>query len=169
MSCALTTGYSLPCRDSVGGVKRFYLMEWDSADTLNISGGTVIGWTGYATFRKYEQEEETSVYSEAIQTSRTNGTQFYEQDLTAVLYKGQASIRNEIYLLAQNRLFIIVRDENDKYWLMGRQHGAMLEPSTFSTGTARGDRNGYELKFKAKEPLPAEEIDSSLVTTLGLT
>lgn len=168
MSCALTTGMTTDCRDSVGGIKAFYLGVFNTTGTTSITTGTVNGWTGSPTFYKYEQFDDTGSFTETIQTSRTNGTKFYKQDLTAVLFKGQAATRNEILLVAQNHLFIIIRDFNDKYWLMGRQHGAMLAPSTFQTGTQNGDRNGYELKFEASEPLPAEEIGSGLVVTLGL-
>jgi len=170
MACALTTGYSLDCRDSNGGIKRFYIAEFTTAWSYTLSGGTIAtSVSGAPTFRKYEQEIETGMFEESIQTSRTNGTLFYEQDLTMVLFKMQATLRNEIYLVAQNRLFIIARDENDKYWMVGRQRGAMLEPSKAGTGTARGDRNGYELKFKGKEALPAEEVSATVVAALSLT
>lgn len=170
MSCALTTAYSLDCRDSIGGVKKIYFGVWSANTSWTITTGTVTAIvTGAPTFYGYQQEIETANWAEQIQTNRANGTLFYEQDVTAILYKMQATLRNEIYLLAQNRLVIIVLDENGKYFMLGRQRGAMMEPSTSGSGTARGDRNGYELKFKAKEPLPAEEVSSSVVSTLGLT
>lgn len=170
MACALTQSLSLDCRDSNGGVKKIYVANWTSAWAFTVTTGTVTASTsGAPTFYGYEQEIETANFTEAIQANRVNNSLFYEQDVTAVLYKGAATKRNELYLLAQSRLFVIVRDENDKYWLVGRQRGAMLEPSTFNTGTARGDRNGYELKFKAKEALPAEEVSATVVTALGLT
>lgn len=169
MACALTSNLTLDCRDSIGGIKRFYVSEWASGTTWTVTTGTVTAVSGNGTFRKYEQEEETGLFEEQWQASRENGTLFFEQDATMIFYKGQATTRNELLLVAKNRLFIIARDNNDKYWLMGRQSGAMLEPSKFTTGTAKGDRPGYELKFKAKELAPAEELSASVVTTLGLT
>lgn len=170
MACALTTGYTSDCRDNSGGIKRFYIAEFTTAWAYTIASGAItVSTSGAPTFRKYEQEIEVGSFEESIQTNRQNGTLFYEQDLTMVLIKMQAVLRNEIYLVAQNRLFIIARDENDKYWITGRQRGVMLEPSKAGTGTARGDRNGYELKFKGKESLPAEEISAAVVTALALT
>lgn len=170
MACALTQGYAQVCRDNSGGIKRFYIAEWSTAWAYTVSGGTIVTSTsGAPTFFKYEQELETGTFDENIQASRTNGTLFFDQDVTMVLFKMQASLRNEVYLLAQNRLFIIARDENDKYWLVGRQRGAMLEPSKAGTGTARGDRNGYELKFKGMESVPAEELSAAVVAALNLT
>lgn len=169
MPCALTTNLSLDCRDSIGGIKRFYVATWASGASFTIVTGTVTVASGMGTIYKYEQEEETGLFEEQYQASRENGSLFFEQDATAIFLKGQAATRNELLLLAKNRLFIIARDNNDKYWLIGRQTGAILEPSKFTTGTAKGDRNGYELKFKAKEPLPAEELSAAVVTALALT
>jgi hypothetical protein len=170
MACALTQGYVAGCRDSNGGIKKFYIAEWTSAWAYTIASGAVtVSTSGAPTFRSYEQEVESGMFEESIQTNRQNGTLFYEQDITMILLKMQATLRNEIYLVAQNKLFVIARDENDKYWLIGRQRGAMLDPSKAGTGTARGDRNGYELKFKGKEALPAEEISATVVTALALT
>lgn len=169
MACALTQGYAAGCRDSNGGIKKFYIAEWTSAWAYTLSGGTIAtSVSGAPTFRAYEQEIESGMFEESIQTNRQNGTLFYDQDITMILLKMQASLRNEIYLVAQNKLFIIARDENDKYWIVGRQRGAMLEPSKAGTGTARGDRNGYELKFKGKEALPAEELSAAAVASLLL-
>lgn len=170
MACALTQGYALDCRDNSGGIKRYYIAEFTTAWAYTLSGGTIAtSVSGAPTFRRYEQELETGSFEEPIVPSRTNGTLFYTQDVTMVLFKMQASLRNEIYLLAQNRLFIIARDENDKYWLIGRTRGAMMEPSKAGTGTARGDRNGYELKFKGMESVPAEELSATVVAALSLT
>lgn len=169
MACALTQGYAQVCRDSNGGIKRFYIGEFSTTPTFTIASGVITAISGAPTFYKYEQEIETGSFEETIQANRQTGTLYYDQDVTLVMFKMQAVLRNEIYLLAQNRLWIIARDENDKYWLVGRARGAMLEPSKAGTGTARGDRNGYELKFKGKESVGAEELAPALVTTLGLT
>ncbi len=111
--------------------------------------------------------KETAALTENITTNDTNGTLFFEQDLTFTIRKMQASLSQEIKLLAQNRLMIIVLDRNGKYWLLGQNNGAELQPSTSVTGTAFGDMNGYNLVFKAKEENPMNEVAANLIS--GLT
>jgi outer membrane protein assembly factor BamB len=168
MACALTQGYTLDCRDSVGGIKTIYVTELANKSSITAASGTITAFTLTAgkKFWTYELMKETAALTENITTSDTNGTLFFEQDLTFTIRKMQASLSQEIKLLAQNRLMIIVLDRNGKYWLLGENNGAELQPSTSVTGTAFGDMNGYNLVFKAKEESPMNEVASNLITSL---
>ena len=168
MACALTSGRALDCRDSVGGIKRLLITELANKATLTTTSGAISAFTLSTgkQFWSYEQVRETSNFSEAIQASVENGTLAYETTLTAIFNKGETSTRNQIRLLAQNRLMIIAEDRNGKYWLIGEANGAELTAGSYASGTAMGDRNGYELTFVAKEAEPMKEAASGLIATL---
>lgn len=168
MACALTSGRALDCRDSVGGIKRLLITELANKATLTTTSGAISAFTLSTgkQFWSYEQVRETSNFSEAIQASVENGTLAYETTLTAIFNKGETSTRNQIRLLAQNRLMIIAEDRNGKYWLLGETNGAELTAGSYASGTAMGDRNGYELTFVAKEAEPMKEVSSGLIATL---
>ena len=168
MACALTAGRALDCRDSVGGIKRLLITELANKNGFVITNGAITTFT-LATgkqFWVYDQVRETSNFSEAIQASVENGTLAYETTLTAIFNKGETATRNQIRLLAQNRLMIIAEDRNGKYWLLGEANGAELTAGTYASGTAMGDRNGYELTFVAKEAEPIKEVASGLISVL---
>jgi hypothetical protein len=168
MACALTSGRALDCRDSVGGIKRLLITELANKATLTTTSGAISAFT-LATgkqFWSYEQVRETSNFSEAMLASVENGTLAYETTLTAIFNKGETATRNQIRLLAQNRLMIIAEDRNGKYWLLGETNGAELTAGSYASGTAMGDRNGYELTFVAKEAEPMKEVASGLIATL---
>lgn len=169
MACGTLTGYTNPCRTGVGGIRKVWAAFWTSGSAYTIVSGQVTGVTGTPTFVGYEQETESSDFKDNYHTNRVNGTFFSEQDLSLMFLQGSAAKRNEVLYMAQNRLLMVALDEDGIYWIIGRQRGAMLEPSDFSTGKASGDMNGWTLKFKAKEPLPAETLQASVVTTMGLT
>lgn len=38
MSCNLTSGYSLGCRDSLGGIQRVYIGTWDADTVYGLTG-----------------------------------------------------------------------------------------------------------------------------------
>jgi len=160
MSCALTQGYTLDCRDNVGGVKEVYITELSNMTTPSISSGTVTSITMKtgSQFWKYQLEKETSSLAEHIQTNDANGTVYYEQDLDFNIRKLQATWRDQIRALAQNRLAVIVLDRNGSYWLCGLNNGLELQKSETITGKAMGDFNGYQLKFKGKEELPMPQV-----------
>ncbi len=160
MSCALTQGYTLDCRDNVGGVREIYITELSNMTAPTVTSGTVTAITMQtgSQFWKYQLEKETATLIEHIQTSDANGTVYFEQDLDFTIRKLQAAWRNEIKSIAQNRLAIIVLDRNGLYWLCGMNNGLELQNSDTATGKGMGDFNGYHLKFKGKEEQPMPQV-----------
>jgi len=169
MACALTQGYTLDCRESLGGIKAVWLIAHANVSAVTEASGIVSAITKSAgkVFYKYELVKNTGALTETITASVENGTVFYAQEMTVVLNKLQANTRNEILLLAKNTLMAVVQDANDKYWLVGRYTGLDVTGGTAATGTAQGDRSGYSLTFTGGEKELAPEVSSSIIA--GLT
>ena len=98
MACALTQGFTLGCRDNVGGIKTVYIIELANVSSFSpsdLSGTlTAITMSGGAKFWTYNMEKETASLEASIQTNDANGTVFYEPTLTMPLRKMQASSRD---------------------------------------------------------------------------
>jgi hypothetical protein len=62
--------------------------------------------------------------------------------------------RNEIKVLAQQRLVAIVEGNDGSYWLVGYENGLELNAGTSATGTAFGDLSGYSLTLSGMEKEP---------------
>lgn len=171
MACNLTQGFTVGCKDSIGGIKKLFFREFSSITTVTTNTtGTVTDiddGAAAADFYTYECVKETSNASETIQVSVENGTVVYEQSVTYVLNKSEQAKRNEIKLLAQARLMCIALDSNDNYWLYGEVSGLDLTgDSQITLGQAFSDRNGYSLTFMGKEPEPARLVLSSAFTAV---
>ena len=169
MSCALTQGYALDCRDSLGGITEVYFIEKGNVTAVTQASGviSVITKASGKVFRKYELVPGTSSLTENVNANVQNGTVFYASELSIILNKLQANTRNEILLLAQNTLLAVVGDNNGKYWYLGKVHGLNLTGGNGATGTAQGDRSGYTLTFSASEKELSPEVSSSIIA--GLT
>lgn len=168
MACALTQGYTLDCKDSLGGLKSVLFIESENVSVATEAAGVVtdISLAVGKYFYKYELVKETSMFMETVTASIQNGTIFYAQELTIVLNKLQANTRNEILLLAKNNLVAIVEDKNGKYWYLGQNGGLDITGGTAGSGTAAGDRSGYELTFSGQEKELAPEVTSSIIAGL---
>lgn len=168
MACALTSSYTLDCRDNVGGIKKVYLTEHANVTAITSASGVITAITMAASkvFRTYELEKETGEFTENYQTNDANGTLFFEQDLTFPIRKMTAAMSSEIKLIAQNRLAIITLDRNGKYMLLGENNGVEFQPSTAKSGKSMGDFNGYTLVFKGKEESFAKEVSSGIIAGL---
>jgi len=145
--------YDLDCRDTVGGVKSVRLaglQEYEALSATIVDGAvTVIPAT--ATFYKYEQLKETSSLTETINGSSQNGTVYFTPEVVVVLSKLNVDKRNEIKVLAQQRLVAIVETNDGSYWLVGYQNGLELNAGTSATGTAFGDLSGYNITLSGLE------------------
>lgn len=168
MSCALTQGFSIDCREGMGGLKELYVIELNNVSGITAASGvitTIAKQTGKR-FWKYQQLAQTAQATEEITGSDENGTIYYAQSIEIFLNKMQASLRNEVSFLAKNRCIIVTVDRNGKAFLYGQTLGLTVNTGTGGSGRAYGDRNGYGLTFAGAEPEPAQEVQASVIATL---
>lgn len=168
MSCALTQDYSFGCDVGAGGLKEVYLIELENISSITESSGTVTAITKASgkIFRKYQLVQDTATAEETLTGNLQNGTLYYAQKVTMVINKQNVAVRNEILLLAKNRLVIVTVDNNDTYRMYGWDQGVRLNEGSAATGTAWGDRNGYTLTFSGNQRELALFVQASVLDTL---
>lgn len=168
MACALTQGYNLDCRDSYGGVKEVYIMEFENASSITLTSGVVTTITKVTgkKFWKYNVIAHTAEGEEALTSSRENGTSSNKQSVKFPINKMTAAVRAELLLLAKNRLLVVVVDENGTGWLYGYGYGLMSTSIGAKTGKALADRNGYEIVLEGEEKDLAYSIDAATLAAL---
>lgn len=175
MSCSITSGFALGCRDNTGGIKALYILS-GSVSTITESANEISDISGTGVFYQFDLQRGTSDFTETINGSTENQTVFYEATINASFAKLQTSTRNQVKVLAKNPdLKIVVETNNNesgsKFIYVGRVNGAILNAGQGQSGTALGDANGYTLTFTAQEPSPADIITgTSLADALtGIT
>jgi hypothetical protein len=174
MACDITSGFTLGCRDNSGGIKNIYILSGSITTITEVSDGLISDISGSGTFFKYELTKNTGDLTEAPTPSLENGTVYYEQTVNAAFHKLQASIRNQVKVLAQNPDLKIVVETNNgeespytgKFFLVGRYRGATLSAGSATSGTTFGDANQYALTFQGLEPQPMDEIQTADGTLL---
>ena len=170
MSCSITSGLTLGCKDSQGGLEYLYIADLPTYDTIttDVDGKIVSldasGAPVTITFYKYEVPKQSSSFTETINADNTAGTVFYQQDALMVFNKMESVKRDQIKLLAQNpKLLVVIKDGNSKFWSVGVTRGAELTAGSVATGTAYGDRNGGEITLTGLEPDPSYECAAAFV------
>lgn len=173
MSCDITNGRIEQCKDSVSGLKAIYFINYDdlNPDDVDYVSGTdeIDDWTPIAAgplqLYKYELKGANS-FETTINSSRENGTTFFQQTLTIQLKRQDVTTHKNVKLLAYGRPRIVVRTMTDQFFLMGLTQGADVTAGTVSSGSALGDFNGYNLTFEAMEVSPANFLNVSDETAL---
>jgi hypothetical protein len=163
MSCLLSTGYTLGCRDSIGGIQEVWIGNFKSGATYTLDANeritTFSGTT--ASYFKFEQEMETGQFNQTGAYSTENGTVFFTQEAMLTFHKNDAALRNQLLVLSQANMSVIVRDQRGELWLMGYQNGVRTTAGSMNAGKAFGDLNGVTLTLQAKEPEPAYSISAT--------
>jgi len=164
MACTLTTGRSLPCRDSVGGLKAVWFADYGTLGTLTVTNGNVDSISGSPALFQYDLKGNSSL-EQTITASTENGTSFYEQALNLTLTKLDVETQESIKLIVKARPHVFLEDYNGNYLLVGAVHGAEVSGGTIVSGAAMGDLSGFTLTLTAQETIPAYFVTASVVTT----
>tara|TARA_R110000772_G_scaffold16001_3_gene45908 strand:+ start:121 stop:633 length:513 start_codon:yes stop_codon:yes gene_type:complete len=168
MACLLTTGYQLGCRDSIGGIQEIYIANFSSGATYSLDANDNITGVGgvTASYYTFEQEMETGQFDQTGEYSTEMGTVFFTQDVTVMLHKNDAALRNQLLVLSQANMSVIILDQRGEYWLIGYQNGVRTTAGAMNTGKAFGDMNGVTITLQGKEPEPAYRIDDISIFTI---
>lgn len=159
MACAITSGYSIECRDSVGGVQTIWLIEnsnlYDASgnSTITSASGTITALNKVSgkKFWKFEVPRGTAQTMNGITASQENGTIFYTHQVEFPINSRNASMRNIIATLAKNRLTFVTLEGDGVYRMFGKAFGLFMDSSEGGSGQGLADRNGYVLKFSSQE------------------
>ena len=173
MPCALSAGYVIDCRESVGGVETIWVIEnsalYDASGVTRVvqASGTVTAMTKATgkRFYKFEVPRGTASTTNSINSSSENGTVFFTHAVAFPINSRSATVRNIITTLAKNRLTFITKEGDGTYRMYGQDFGLTLENSEGGSGTALGDRNGYMLKFSSQEREDFLVVSSGLATS----
>lgn len=170
MSCLLNNGYEKGCRDNIGGVLKVYIGNFDEDQTYTMDSETdeITGITSSVDYYTFEQEMETSSFTQEGQYSTENGTVFFDQQLSLVFHKNDTELRNLLIVLSQGNLSVIVVDQRNNKWLMGLQNGVRAISGTQNSGQAFGDMNGVNITLQGKEPEPANKVDDAAIDELTI-
>ena len=168
MSCDLTAGYSLGCRDSQGGVHYVIALQLEHVETITKTSGEVTSITVANGERgwKFEQEEEVAMFEENPIGNRENGTYRVEENLSIVLNDGSKETRNFINLLAKNRIVFVVAKNDGTFVLAGETRGLMMADGSGGSGTSKEDRSGFTLPFTGTEKELAPTVDPDIIAGL---
>jgi len=153
MPCIVTNGRELPCKSGVGGLKNVFFGPYSTTTAALTDSSGTITLDDAETFYEYHIKGNSSLET-AINSSRENGTTFYESTLNLTFTFLDVATQEQIKLLAHSRPQIVVEDYNGNFFLVGKDHGCEVTGGTVVTGAAMGDLSGFTLTFTAQETAP---------------
>jgi len=169
MACALYAGYTIDCRDAVGGLDAVYFIDFASVSSMTDASGVITAITKATGKRFWKFEVPTKSTANATSNpvgSTENGTLFFEQFIDLPINKRDATTRNIVTVLAKNKVIAVTKDKDGTYRMYGKANGMYLGQSTGQTGAAAGDANGYILKIEGQEKEDFFVVEASVAAAL---
>jgi len=169
MSCNLASGFTRDCSDSIGGIEEVLISERDNVTAFTLANHeiTAITQAGATNFYRYELKKEAGSLTSTATIDSVGGTSFYDNVAAFTINKLAATKSNELKLMILARLFVIVKDNNGKYWSLGADAFAEGSSLIAQTGQAFGDPNQYQIELMDKSQYPCYEVQASVIA--GLT
>lgn len=151
MSCLSSytlRGVSHDCRANLAGVKRLYLAYWgDVIPQVDYATHTISGYTlaeGAEWFR-YELARNSSSLNSVLTKDDASGTRYFTNTISVSFNKIDRAKHLEMMALAGEKLVAVVVTNDDTKWYVGLDGYLGASSQDAGTGTAAGDKNGYNL------------------------
>ena len=170
MSCPISLGMTRDCSDSIGGIAEILISERDNITAFTETNHEITAITQAAAtdFYRYELKKEAGSITSTATIDPVGGTSFYDNVLAFTINKLSAAKSNEIKLMILARLFVIVKDNNGKYWVLGADNFAEGSNLVAQTGQAYGDANQYQIEITDKSKYPCYEMQAAVYGTLTI-
>ena len=163
MACEISLGRIEPCKDSNGGLKAVYFVNWGDMTGVTYdetNTDAIDGVLGSPSAYKYDLKGNSS-FEQAITSSRENGTTFFNQELVLNLKKLTNEMTTQLKLMAWGRPIIFVHTMNGDTLIAGAREGCDLTAGSLQSGAALGDLYGYSITFTGQEQYPAPFVSGS--------
>tara|TARA_R110002051_G_scaffold238745_1_gene299490 strand:+ start:861 stop:1421 length:561 start_codon:yes stop_codon:yes gene_type:complete len=142
---SITRHIKRDCKTLLGGVKTFYIMDWNkySRSQILIKDQEL---TSYPLSTVFEVYSDTTNFSES--SSFEGGATQWKQDFNFVIPKTE--IGSELYKLLRKNVIIFYRDRINNLRVLGLFNGLEAQ-ITNEAGQGKGDLNGYRVTLDGLE------------------
>ncbi len=169
MPCTLTKDFTLGCKEYAGGVAEIKIKTFPinnahytvgTGNVVTIAAGSLTGW------RTYQFRKEVASLTETATVNAQNATLFYNDELKFSLENFNSADSQELDYLLRAQTLIAIKTNSNRYFLMGLFNGCDAASLTAQTGTAYGDKFGYEVTINYKDVHPIYEITAATYNSL---
>lgn len=167
--CSITLkGIDYSCKDSVGGIKRIWLADWNAAGAALTSTKDRFTATASA-FKLFRIRIGNGSMNSTLNADEANGTVFVQTDLNMKFTKLTEDSRAEVAEILRGNVAAIVEDNTGNYWGLGLEHPLTLTAGSVNTGAAMGDFAGYDVTVQDYCSTLPYLVDETIIASLPQT
>lgn len=155
MACTIYAikGMGQECAGAVAGLKRILIglsREWVVTDASTSAAPHSVTIAAAAdadnpTFYDYYIMDESSSLSSTLTVNNANGVKYYNNVINATWVRMRPEKHIELMALANEKLIVIAQDNNNEYWVLGKDGFVTATEETAQTGQSFDDLSGYQV------------------------
>ena len=169
MSCTQTlVGIDVDCGSNMGGIKEMLAQNRNAVIGITVTDGKVTAFTMDAAApqaAKYSFRKNASGLQKQWTIAEDSGNKFVTSTVNLRFSKMDTSKRVAIMAMANSEMYVIVKDRNGKYWLLGYDDPVIMTDGTGNTGTQNTDANEYTVVLTDQSTELPYEVDEAAVAT----
>lgn len=160
------SGLNAGCKDSVGGVAKVWLADFNSVSWTKDASTHTIKPDSTSAFKVYNLRKGAASMTSTL-TVNDNSGNYFTTEVAMNFLKMETSKRVEVMAMLMGQATGIVKDRNGKYWAIGIDNPLEGSAGTGETGTAVADANQYTVTISVDDAeLPMEVTDASTLSAL---
>lgn len=167
MACTTLIEILKGCDNNLGGITRVLINDMANitAETKDPTAWEVSARTVSSPYVDFEFRRNVGNYTEELQSSKENGSNFYLQTIMLKLFRREATKSKALHIAGEGQrdLSIMVLDTNGIWWDF---ENCQLATDTGGSGTARADGSNYEITFTAESEHKAYVVDPTIIAGL---
>ena len=168
MACStVLTGIALDCANA-GGIKKVYIAPIADVSSVTVTAGAVSAITMKDTkkFKEYSFRKNTASLTKTATKDDAAGTSFVTSEVALRFAKMDSAKRTEMQALLTGNVYVIVLDNNGKYWFLGYDSYCSASAATGESGTSLGDANQYTINLSAETVEFPQTVDDTIIAAL---
>ena len=168
MACStVLTGIALDCANA-GGIKKVYIAPIADVSAVTATAGVISAITMVDTkkFKEYSFRKNTASLTKTATKDDAAGTSFVTSEVALKFAKMDSAKRTEMQALLTGNVYVIVLDNNGKYWFLGYDSYCSASAATGESGTSLGDANQYTINLSAETVEFPQTVDATIIAAL---
>ena len=168
MACStVLTGIALDCANA-GGIKKVYIAPIADVSSVTVNAGAVsaITMANSKKFKEYSFRKNTASLTKTATKDDAAGTSFVTSEVALRFAKMDNAKRTEMQALLTGNVYVIVLDNNGKYWFLGYDSYCSASAATGESGTSLGDANQYTINLSAETVEFPQTVDDTIIAAL---
>lgn len=170
MSCLiLNTGIVQECRNSLGGIKEFFVAEFEGIEDsyITVVSGAVTAIDAAVHFYTFKPTKDSSTASAPFEGDVAAGQRSYNHTVVMQFARSETAKRNAVAVLAEKSVVVIAKDNNGNFFFYGWDRGLDQTEGDNPLGTTSNDLNGYSVTLSGAQATMPMQVGSAVVA--GIT